>query len=104
MNIKDWFKSKPYWLKGGIIGLLLILLIFIANLLLGLPHPLQGEGSMFLFLYASLPFVKVFFIFDRLPYSYAFAFTLYVLSTFLGYFIVGAAIGFIVGKIKSKNK
>ena len=23
MTFKDWWKSKPYWLKGGIIGLLL---------------------------------------------------------------------------------
>lgn len=20
MNIKEWFRSNPYWLKGGIIG------------------------------------------------------------------------------------
>lgn len=27
INIKNWWKKKPYWLKGGVIGLLLSVVI-----------------------------------------------------------------------------
>lgn len=91
------------WLKGGLIGLGIIVSIFLIDILLGLPSPFSGEGSMFIFFLSSLPFLVVFDFFDKNPYSWLFAFTIYTTVTFLAYFLVGAIIGWIVGKIKSSK-
>lgn len=103
------WKDLAAWLKGGFIGLGIIILIFIVSVLLGLPDPFKGEYSMFLFLMASLPFVRVFGFFENLfhnltwPYDWIFPFVIYILVTFLAYFLIGAFIGFIIGKIKSRK-
>lgn len=126
MKIKDWFKSKPYWLKGGIIGVIFILIIMTLvytthrytvsgspNILktfliyLSLPLAMAGLGSVFVIstiteqITGTPLYESTFATFTPLV-SVIFAVSVYIFI-FLYYFIVGAAIGWIVGKIKSKK-
>ena len=90
MKIKNWFKSKPYWLRGGIIGLVFILIFTILFYII--------ESLFIVNSYAwaviSLPFTIPYIYFSLIPTF---------IIVFLFYFLFGALIGFIVGKIKSKK-
>ncbi len=113
MQIKDWFKSKPYWLNGGItltiLYIVLVLPLFITN------REFWGDGLSFALVF---PVLVVMFLLDRIfgPKS------IFDLGSFwggdhstitgiiIGYlililiiFLLGALIGFIIGKIKYKN-
>ena len=93
------------WLKGGLIGLGIIVAIFVINVLIGGSHPFSGEGSMFLFLLASFPFVKIFSLLDnQYPNNLPLSLAIYIIVTFIAYFLSGALIGLIVGKIKSTSQ
>ncbi|MBS3085684.1 hypothetical protein J4225_03285 [Candidatus Pacearchaeota archaeon] len=80
MGWKDW----PYWLKGGVIfEILLIIGLFLIAFI-------KGEGLAILFL--------LIFFGGENPWE---------MFTFLGflilYFILGAIIGWIYGKIRNRN-
>jgi|SRR3989338_1247499 len=118
MNPNTWFNSKPYWLKGGILIFpVLILLIIFFGLLLALINGGKCSLGVCLEMYPdycpesfiacfgiplsialtplNLPFIK--FVFREIP-------LIMFIYLPLFYFIIGAFVGWIYGKIKSKNK
>ncbi len=98
------WKDLPAWLKGGIIGFGIIFSIFIINM--GLDAvvrgraPFYGEFSMVFFYMASLPFDNIAIMLDNPPLTGISAAWVYSLIVFAIYFVVGAGIGWIVGKIR----
>lgn len=106
MGWKDW----PYWLKGGIIGLIVFLVISLFFIL----YEFIGIGvfidfffilSIFFSIITSLPFYIYDFILQILSINiYWNSFSLFI-SGVINYFFTGAIIGWIYGKIKErKNK
>ncbi len=95
MVLKDWIKSKPYWLKGGIIGTISSLLIEIV-LIITDTSPSFLPGSIILIGLLGLPWS--FFMF------YIGAYFLILIAPLLNGFIIGVFVGWIYKKIKSKNK
>jgi len=100
MSIKKWFKSKPCWLRGGMIGILIPpisgLLIILSNIASSLDF--IGETIALGFLLLNV----------WLCAFYETCWNSQVVWASLGlavieFFIIGVAIGWIVGKIKSKK-
>src|SRR3989344_8326362 len=106
-----FWKSRPYWLKGGAVAVSMVILIFllyyfiwvpfftdsIVILLLLIPglllsSPLLGECATFMSPPKNCPVS---------PETYS---ILLIASSLLAYFIIGAIIGAIIGKIKSNKK
>jgi len=91
MSWKNW----PYWLKGGVIGLAFIILLEIINLLLS-------------FLVIHLPFINAFENIDIFSLILCRGFCsgenrmVQLITIWPSYFIIGAIIGWIIGKIKQK--
>ena len=85
------WKNLPSWLKGGIIGLLLYVVLVVSNI-----------TPIIAFLVSIQNFFARFFLSpdDWGSISFAFLFS-FVLAPIL-WFIIGAFIGWLVGKIKSK--
>jgi len=79
-KIKNWWQGLKYWLKGGIIGLFVLIILD----------------------FLSLPFYNE----DALKYigwqAYIIGFPLVLLYLCVPFFIIGALIGLIIGKIKKK--
>lgn len=112
-NVMRWFKSKSYWLKGGIVGT--ILFVFSSLLSIFCLSTTAGEHSM------SCVFIPAFFvgwwfweivttnpdffvledifysIFGNSEMSWIIA--THVTSLII-FFVAGAIIGWVVGKIK----
>jgi hypothetical protein len=98
MGWKEW----PTWLKGGVIGLILSVL-FLIGLIICASSSL-GSGS-----YGCINFIFPLF------FGAFMASILNIQNKFVGYFVIGftnliiyfligALIGWIVGKIKNRNK
>lgn len=101
-KIIDWFSQQKYWLKGGIIlgGLSVIVLILIM-----LPCVFKIESlcqeSKFWFIYFSLPFLFAIEVFQSSGSLPGFLETIGVwIITVIGYFFIGAVIGWVVRRIK----
>ncbi|MBI2631989.1 hypothetical protein HYW75_03225 [Candidatus Pacearchaeota archaeon] len=91
MGWKNW----PYWLKGGVIGIIFIYLI----LLLGIFNILNENSFLYILL---LPALVVFFYF---PYTFNLGGYEWQFITYSIYgLIIGALIGWIYGKIKKKKE
>ena len=121
MNLRDWFKSKPYWLKGGIIGLVFILIfmiLFYINEFLRITHgsfwaivstPFTVPYLFVTYLITSMMLTKGVngdipqLIYDPSPPKVSSITILSFVLVLLSYFLLGAFIGWIVGKIKSKK-
>ena len=88
------FKEFPYWLKGGLIGLG-IGLILVAITFLCTPF-FSGMGAR---LTCWIPVLLVMMVF---PWSEKGSLILFVYPLF--YFVIGTLIGLIVGAIKRKGK
>ena len=111
MSFKEWFKSKPYWLKGGIILSFVMLIINISSFII---YSTLCVGSDFIETNLFCNLFLVFFIFTAF---FAFTFYLFISSTIntitaiifgflvslIFYFTIGAVTGYIYGKIKSKK-
>ena len=98
MNWKEW----SYWLKGGIIGLVLGIVIFIV-------HDIHPSFETFALLYRlSFPSVLLLNFFlgfaplFRIPVMDARQ-ILHFFLIVLNLFVVGVIIGWIVGKIRNKK-
>jgi len=95
MDWKDW----PYWLKGGVIAaginLLLLLLYYI------FPTPVFSFKKSYNQI-TSILGLPAFVVIGILPFSIFSIFWIIVVSTIL-FFIIGAIIGLIVGKVKSRK-
>ncbi|MBS3114557.1 hypothetical protein J4448_05640 [Candidatus Woesearchaeota archaeon] len=102
MGWKDW----PYWLKGGVIavGIIILVIVFLVPFgesdLLGVGSVHSSGGGP----YWMLPFLPGFIlvlIFN--PSTKPLGYFLFYGTPLILYFLIGAVIGWIVGKIKSKN-
>ena len=105
---KDWFKSKPYWLRGGIIGgIIALFLTFLATIcfirfpaeagLVCLILPLGPILPEFFFCYIQFEFVDFSAYFSDLFYVF-----LMHITSFIILFLIGAFAGLIIVKITSK--
>ena len=91
MSWKNW----PNWARGGLIGLIIYVLLAISNIspiTTILAEVQQSVASMFL---SSTPTFA-----EMLRFAYLFSFVIAPLI----WFGVGALIGWIIGKVKSRTK
>ena len=104
MTWKDW----PYWLKGGILAILLILAL---SFLFGIFIMFKGDIYIFRSLFYIFVVPGMILIAARKFSMYGYEipdinfFDVFIMTTFsIGlYFIIGALIGWIYSKIKSKK-
>jgi hypothetical protein len=91
------WKGLPYWLKGGIIGsciyLVLLLLSYVVVILTG--NAWMGIGISKIISSITLPVDYILILFPFYLPSY--------ITSLVGYFLYGAIFGLIYGKIKSKK-
>lgn len=98
MNLKKW-KNWPYWFKGGITVVSVYILFII--LILAIYKPFfdscghMGCNSDWIIILSGFPTIFI-------PLQYHFMLGVSVLA-FFQYFLIGALIGYIYGKIKSKK-
>lgn len=93
-------KETPYWLKGVITALSFSIIILIANLLLDNAsgsNPFSGEWNMIFYYMINFPIIA---FFDKLNIEFNIFY--FILSSLAFYFILGAVIGLIYGKLKNK--
>jgi hypothetical protein len=102
MKLKTWWQGLKYWQKGGIIGALVpIILLALSFFCVSI---ISGDESIF----CTIPLVPIsfFFVFDILvrfdflPNKIVMIF--YYLFSIVIYFLIGALIGLIIGKLKKK--
>ena len=88
MSFKEWLRTKPYWLKGGIFGFIIGILsvIFLSSM--------NGNLPLIILLILSFPLAWLY----NYP-SYAWV----VILPPLNLLIIGFIIGYIYQKIKSKK-
>lgn len=87
-NVKlRWFNSKPYWLKGGVLAIVLFLVLVGVDSLGDM-----GGGLLFLILYLIM--FPLTYIEDIIP-------PIFLILPYI--FLLGTLAGFVVGKIKSKK-
>lgn len=99
------WKNLSYWVKGGVIGLLIILFLFIIAFIYNLIFPPSSgtEWGRFglvwgLLLMAYLPLYWIFGTQIEEIGGYG-----TMIFAIVFYFIIGAIIGWIVGKIRNKT-
>lgn len=106
MNLKDWLKLRPHWVKGGFIGIVVLIILVIAvfiestfftNLTSSGVPPMGVFTKIIVF---SLVPLMPFGIFDS--HEISFIPIIYIFLVGIYYFLIGAIIGKIYGKIKSK--
>ncbi len=102
MRLIDWFKSKPYWLRGGLIGLaiwalLAVPMTFCAVVGGGICEALIAWVGTFL----TLPSLIVFIFFRGAP-IFSGSLLGALIGTFIGWFLAGSLIGLIYGKIEQR--
>lgn len=109
--IVGW-KNLPYWLRGGIVGSSLNILLFVLILVIA---KIFGDYALIL-AFTIVPFVSpfffgvspLFFLDLSLPYNLNIPFFVYqflnILIPLIVYFVIGAIIGWIYGKIKVRNQ
>ena len=122
MNVKLWFKSKSYWLRGGITSLgivtIMFLIPFIFDKLVGnltVKHYLY-EIIYIPLLFISLPLIMLLsylgFFTDSIFHtgagymslqSYPIGQVITFIIAIAYYFLIGALIGLVIGKMKSKK-
>lgn len=109
------WKKMPYWLIGGIIGVIIVVVLMIISFIGNSSFPCDGGGmpkpggrcdsqlfkviTIFLYFF-TIPFQ---FIIETTPY-YPPTQLLFYIEVIVIFFIIGAIIGLIIGKIKSRGK
>ena len=105
MTLKAKFKSKPYWLKGGIILDSIYCTLFLVGILFS---PLSVISSAIkevveaLILVISVPGIWIITFAPRLSYNEGIGWEFFI-GALIAYFLIGAIIGWIYGQIKSKR-
>ena len=105
MKIKEWFKSKPNWLKVGIILSSVYCSLFLLGIILS---PLSAINSaveeivVALIIVISIPSIWVMALFPGLSYTEGIGWEFFI-GAIITYFLVGAIIGWIYEKIRSKK-
>jgi hypothetical protein len=103
MGWKNW----PAWLKGGLIATIAYIILAIAMYLLPCSNDSLFTGGRsclgvaVLFLVVSSPGLG---ILSLLGIDYSQNTTLVIITTILAYFIVGAFIGMVISKLRSRKK
>jgi len=104
MGIKEWFKSKPYWLKGGFFGLFFSVVLIILTTLWGIltvgHGTISGPIDWFLFRIIRVAIIIMSLVGidnERVSDVWFFIFVA------LFYSLIGSLTGFVYGKIKSKK-
>lgn len=94
-----FWKNWPYWLKGGLIAVLVAFVLMIALIPFGAMPCLSCDISIPLPYWAVIPFLivlisryKIGILTDSIPLAVA--------SSFLIYFLIGTIIGIVIGRIK----
>ncbi|MEK6984333.1 MAG: hypothetical protein AABX33_07200 [Nanoarchaeota archaeon] len=120
MSLKEWFRSKPLWLRGGITGVILGIFWSLTAIIGGFVcnwNPVDGSSifpgfckntiALFIFYF---PFVGAFYL-----TAFGLGTVLRFLPIFFSYFIivpiilisfcflVGSVVGWIVGKIRARK-
>jgi len=99
MTFKNWWQSKPYWLKGGVVSICFFtIIVFLISFV-----PDKGGLGTFpywalsLFL-LSLEGIEVHYLFflDRV----SFTFTSVIIQALINTFLLGALIGWIYRRLK----
>ncbi|MFA5887304.1 MAG: hypothetical protein WC852_01160 [Candidatus Nanoarchaeia archaeon] len=105
MSFKEWWKSKPYWLKGALFGLILCvifgILLFVVNIIL------SSEDTTAFLTPLIVPFIPTLFLLEIMGVinvGIISDMVLMFIISLVEYSAIGALIGWIVGKIKSKKK
>lgn len=102
----NW-KNLPSWLKGGIIGLIPILIVMLADFIFTCNFGTHSEFCGLFTIFASFPlYIITISKYGIFPYGDVPTLVVIILPllSLVMYFLVGALIGWIVGKFKSKNK
>jgi len=113
MSVKDWWGSRSYWLKGGILGMLFvpsILIFFIIVTEICFAEVCYSKLNPMLILlyhinYKIVPSLDIFYYIFA-PASDAtglFPGQFHIFTIWPSFFLIGAIIGWIYGKIKSKE-
>ena len=96
MNWKSW----PYWVKGGIVALFISLVALVVGIWLGF----AGELILLPFLAGPTMIANLLFGFKILSFDSLNLMFLWVLVVYLVfYFLFGAFIGYLYGKIKNRK-
>ena len=86
-------------MKGGIIGIIVLIILFIIGLILDLI--IRPSFFPYTFMMIFLPLIPFMFIIEAFGIDFSDVIFFIALPA---YFIIGAVIGWIVGKIKSKKQ
>jgi len=102
MGWKEW----PYWLKGGIMGLIVYLIIFGLFFIVSLNcrKGFCGYISINTVLYFFVSIIFLILNIDIIPYLSNPLAILFILVNLTAVFVIGSLIGFIIGKIKSRGE
>ena len=112
-----FYKNWPYWLKGGAISILVFVLVFIISLFIKASEPSCPAGALCNVIlviepyrYALLPVWVIIrfswqFISGKEVYYNFFEENIFLMfiASAVFYFIIGAIIGLIYGKIKNRK-
>ena len=93
MTIKNWLGNRAYWLKGGVLALMLVAIVFGVGIF-------QGSLEFFLSIFSWFDFIALIYCGGICKGFYS----LITLGTIWpASFIIGAFIGWIYGKIETKG-
>lgn len=104
------WKTWPYWLKGGIICLIIVILLTIIGVgifyLLGLVFQISGIIPLFSFIIAISPglFIGITLLGMSFKSFSGIDAIITIIISIIIYFIFGTFIGWIVGKVKSRRQ
>jgi len=98
MNAKIWFNSKSYWLKGGLMSMFLIGIIFIVLLFIGDRLTISDYFTFPAWFIILAPGS----ILVGLNNVGIFDFIMAIMLSFIFYFIIGAIFGYIYESLKNK--
>jgi hypothetical protein len=105
MNFKNWLKSKPQWLKGGLIGI--IIAIFLVKILSFLSDTYPKNDLIMSIVtplaVLAMPLMRFFDYFRIMDFIHDFRDSL-LYSLSIEFFFFGALISSIIKKLKSKVK
>ena len=109
MKIKQWWQSKPYWLKGGLLGVFFVLILWLYTFLTyGLSTESIGEMFKFFAIPGALAYFLTVYVIGLAVDTYEAGQMQVIILTILFslpfYLLMGMFIGSIFGLIINKFK
>jgi hypothetical protein len=103
--MKFW-KNWPYWVRGGIIGFMLMVLIIVTDYIFSCGFKTQGEFCGIFTITATTPLNifltgKLTTLSDILP-TVEVSKTMYIIFSLVYYLLLGITVGWFYGKIKNR--